>query len=87
VIIGFIKEVVSWFVSLTEVSVAIAAMLLIGLIVGMTGFWMLSHFLSKLGGPAAELDPYEDEPEETAGAKVVVSICPDEDSPSSKPGT
>jgi hypothetical protein len=85
VIIGLIKEVVSWFVSLTEVGVAIAAMLLIGLIVGMTAFWMLGHCLSKLGGPPAELDPYEDEPEETAGAKVV-SICPDEDSPPSKLG-
>ena len=84
-IIGLIKEVVSWFVSLTEVGVAIAAMLLIGLIVGMTGFWMLGNCLRKMGGSPAELDPYEDDPEETACAKVV-SICPDEDSPPSKLG-
>jgi hypothetical protein len=79
-IIGLFKEVVGWFVSLTEVGV-----LLIGLVVGMTGFWILGHFLNKLGGPPAELDPYEVEPEEIAGAKVV-SIRPDEDSPPSKLG-
>jgi hypothetical protein len=75
-IIGLFQGAVSWFVGLTEAAVVIAAMLLIGLVVGMTGFWMLSLCLSKLGG--AELDSYDD-PEETAGAKVV-SICPDEDS-------
>jgi hypothetical protein len=84
-IIGLFKEVVGWFVSLTEVGVVIAAVLLIGLVVGMTGFWILGHFLNKLGGPPAELDPYEVEPEEIAGAKVV-SIRPDEDSPPSKLG-
>jgi hypothetical protein len=69
-IIGLLKEAVSWFVSLTEVGLVIAAMLLIGLIVGMTGFRMLGRCLRKLGGPpdeldqCAELDPYEVEPEE-----------------------
>jgi len=68
-IIGLLKEAVGWFVSLTEVGVVIAAMLLIGLVVGMTGFWTLGHCLSKLGGPPAELGPYEDEPEEMAGCR------------------
>jgi hypothetical protein len=61
-IIGLLKEAVSWFVSLTEVGLVIAAMLVIGLVVGMTGFWILGRCLSKLGGPPAELDPYADEP-------------------------
>jgi hypothetical protein len=65
-IIGLFKEAVSWFVSLTEVGLVIAAMLLIGLGVGMTGFWMLGRFLSKLGGPPAELDPHEDDEEMAA---------------------
>jgi len=34
---------------------------LLGLLVGMTGFWVLSRFLKKLGGPVTELDPYDDE--------------------------
>jgi hypothetical protein len=84
-IIGLFKEAVSWFISLAEVGIAIAAMLLIGLVVGRTGFWMLSHCLSKLGGPPSELEPAEDEREDMAGNKVV-SICPDEDSPRSKLG-
>ena len=55
-----------------------------GAIVGMTGFWMLSHFASKLAGPTAELDSYEDQPEENEGAEGV-SIGPDEDSTPSVP--
>jgi len=82
-IIGLFKEAASWLVSLTEVGAVIAAILLIGLVVGTTGFWMLGRFLSKLAGPPIELDPYEDEPEETEGAKVV-SIRPEEDSPPSE---
>ena len=81
-IIGLFKEAASWLVSLTEVGAVIAAILLIGLVVGTTGFWMLGRFLSKLAGPPIELDPYE-EPEETEGAKVV-SIRPEEDSPPSE---
>ena len=79
-IIALFKEATSWLVSLTEVGVVIAVMLLVGLTVGMTSFWMLGLCLSKLAGPPAELDPYEGEPEEMAGAKVV-SIRPDEHSP------
>jgi hypothetical protein len=84
-IISLFQGAVSWFVGLTEAAVVIAVMLLIGLVVGMTAFWLLGRGLSKLAGPPAELDPYEDEPEEMAGAGVV-SICPDEDSPPSKLG-
>jgi len=81
--ISLLKEALGWFVSLTAVGLVIAAILLIGLVVGMTGFWMLGHFLSKLAGPPAELDPYEDELGEFEAPRVV-SICPDEDSPPSK---
>ena len=76
---GLFKDAVSWFVSLTEAGVAIAAILLIALVVGMTAFWVLSRSVRKLAGPVTELDPYEEEP----GAQVV-TIRPDEDSPPSK---
>jgi hypothetical protein len=66
IIIGLLKEMVSWFVSLSEVGAVIAAVLLIGLVVGMTGFWALGYFLRKLAGPPTELEPYQDEPEEIA---------------------
>ena len=82
-IIDLFQEAVSWFVGLTVAAVAIAAMLFIGLVVGMTGFWMLGYCLSKLAGPPTELDPYEDESEEMAGTNAV-SIRSDEDSPSPK---
>lgn len=63
-IVGLFKEGFGWFVSLTEVGVAIALILLAGLVVGVAAFWMLSRFLRKLAGPPAELDPYEDEPDQ-----------------------
>jgi hypothetical protein len=81
-IVGLFKEAVGWLVSLTEVGAVIAALLLMGLAIGATGFWVLSQCVSKLS-PPAELDPYEIDPEEIAGAKVV-SIRPDEESPRSK---
>jgi hypothetical protein len=55
-IIGLLKELVGWFVSLTEAAASIAAILLIGLVAGTTGFWILSHCLRKLSGPPAEED-------------------------------
>lgn len=81
-IIGLLKDAFRWFVSLTEVGLVIAAVLLIGLAVGMAGFWLLSQGLSKLAGPP-ELDPYEDEPEETVDAKVVATR-PNDDLPPSQ---
>jgi hypothetical protein len=82
-IMGLLKEALDWFVSLTEVGVVIAAMLLIGLAIGMTGFLILSRGLRKLSGPPVELDPYEVELEKMAGAKIV-SISPEDDSPPPK---
>lgn len=65
-IIGLLKEVVSWFVSLSEVGAVIAAVLLIGLVVGMTGFWALGYLLGRLAGPPTELESYQGKPEEIA---------------------
>ena len=80
-IVGLIKELGGWLVSLTEVGVAIAAVLLIALFVGMAGFRILSRIMSIFGGTPAVLDPYdEDEAEAT-----VIFISPDEDSEDSKP--
>ena len=84
-IFGLFRDAVGWFVGLTEATVAIAAILFIGLVVGTAGFWILGHFLRNIAGSAPEPDPYEDEPEEMAGAEVS-SIYPDKDSPSSKLG-
>jgi hypothetical protein len=76
---GLFKDAVSWFVSLTEAGVVIAVILLIGVVAGMTAFWILGRGVRKLAGPVTELDPYENEP----GAHVV-PIRPDEDPPPSK---
>jgi hypothetical protein len=65
-IIGLFKEAIGWFLNLTEVGLAIALLLLIAVAVGMTGFWILSRFMSKLAGPATELDSHEDETDEIA---------------------
>ncbi len=65
-IIGLFKDAIGWFVSLTEVGVVIAVILVIAVVVGMTGFWILSRFMSKLAGPAAEIDPPEGETDEIA---------------------
>jgi hypothetical protein len=81
-IVGLFKEAVGWLVSLTEAGAVIAALLLAGLAVGATGFWLLGRCVSKLS-PPAELDPYEYDPEEMGGVKVVV-IRPDDDSPRSE---
>ena len=64
-IIDLLKEVVRWFVNLGEVGAVIAVVLLIGLVVGMTVFWMLGYFLRKLAGPPSELESDQDEPEES----------------------
>jgi hypothetical protein len=67
-IIGLFKEAIGWLLSLTEAGVAIAVILAIAVVVGMTGFWILSRFMRKLAGPPAELDPDEDQPDEIASA-------------------
>ena len=61
--ISLFQGTVSWLVGLIEAAVVITAMLFIGLVVGMTGFWMLSHFASKLAPQDSdEGDPEEGEP-------------------------
>ena len=62
-IIGLLKEIVGWFVSLSEVAAVITAVLLVGLVVGMTVFWVLGYVLRQLSGPPSELE--SDEPEES----------------------
>jgi hypothetical protein len=60
---GLLKDALGWFVSVAEAGLAITLVLLIGLFLGMTGFWILGQLLGKLGGrPAA--DPLEEEPED-----------------------
>ena len=75
--ISLFQGAVSWFVGLTEAAVVIAVMLFIGLVVGMTGFWMLSHFASKLDPK----DSYEGDPEE--GEPISMTL--DAEDPASPP--
>jgi hypothetical protein len=76
-IIAIFQGPINWFVALIELVSVIAAILLIGLIIGMTGFWMLGRFVRKLAGAPAELEP-EDELDED-GAEKIVSIQRDHD--------
>ena len=58
-IIGIFRDAIGWFVNLTEVGVVIAVILLVAVVVGMTGFWILSRFMRKLAGPPTELETCE----------------------------
>ena len=60
----------------------VTAILLVGLIVGMTGFWILGRSLRKLEGPSVELDAREYELDEDVAGQVG-SLRRDEDSPPS----
>jgi len=82
--VSLFKDAMSWFAGLSEATLAIAAVLVVGLVVGMTAFWVLNLIVKKLAGPTAELDSYEAEEDKFEGAEVA-SVCPDEDSPSSQP--
>jgi hypothetical protein len=75
-IIGLFQGVFGWFVSLAEVGVAIAAVLLIALVVGMAGFRILSRIMSLFGRTPEALDPYD----EDWAPGVVISVSPDKES-------
>ena len=76
------RDALSWFVGLTEFVSVVAAILAVGLVFGMTCFWILGRSLSKLAGPPVELpDEYELD-EDLAGQ--IISIPRDEDSPPSE---
>ncbi len=72
---GFLQ----WWIGLIESVSAVAAILLIGLVVGITCFWVLSRSVRKLAGPAADLDPDEDELNENA--VEVAPVQQEENSP------
>jgi len=61
--IGLLKDALGSFVSVAEAGLAITLVLLIGLFLGMTGFWILGKLVGKLGGPP-DADPFEEDPEE-----------------------
>jgi hypothetical protein len=52
-------DLLQWFVSLVEVIAVMAAILVIGLMIAMAAFWVLSRSLGKLAGPPDESDPNE----------------------------
>jgi hypothetical protein len=69
-IVGLFRELLGWFINLAEVTLAIAAVLLVGLAIGMAGFRILSRIMSMFSGPPPALDPYDEE---------VTSADPDKD--------
>jgi hypothetical protein len=73
-----------WLASLTEVAVAVLAILFSGLVIGMSAFWFLSHVVDKLSGHTPEVDSSEQEKEEDLHANVI-SIRPDDGSRPSQP--
>jgi hypothetical protein len=77
------RDALDWFVGLIEFVSVVAAILIVGLVFGMTGFWILGRSLRKLAGPPVESDPGEYELDEGMAGQVV-SIRRDEDSPPSE---
>jgi hypothetical protein len=63
-IVGLFWELVGWLINLAEVILALAAVLLVGLGIGVAGFRILSRIMRVFSGPPPVLDdPYdEDEP-------------------------
>jgi len=54
-------DALHFLVNLTEVTVSVALILIVGVTVAKIAFWILSRTLGKLAGPPAGSDPYEDE--------------------------
>jgi hypothetical protein len=70
-IVAIFRGALHWFVGLIEVVAVVTTILLVGLVVGLTGFWILGRSLSKLEGPSAELDPQEYEMDEDVGGRAI----------------
>jgi hypothetical protein len=64
-IVGLFKELLGWFINLAEVGLAIAAVLLVGLVIGMAGFRILSRIMRLVSGPPPVDPSDEDEPDGT----------------------
>jgi NhaP-type Na+/H+ or K+/H+ antiporter len=65
VLVGILKDAFHWLVNLTEASVAIAVVLLIGLAGGLAVFWLVARVFRKLSGPPEEEeDASEEAPDE-----------------------
>ena len=77
---GMFRDALSWVAGLIEAVGVVAAILLVGLVVGMTGFWILVHSLSKLAGQPAESDPQEHEQDFDVEEQMAAAQR-DEDSP------
>jgi hypothetical protein len=80
---GMFRDALSWFAGLIESVSVVVAILIVGLVFGMAGFWILGRSLRKLGGPPAELDSPEYELNEDVAGQAV-STQRDEDSPPSE---
>jgi hypothetical protein len=78
-IVDLLRGLVHWLLGLIESVTVVAAILLIGVVIGVAGFWFLSRSVRKLAGP---VDPLENEPDDDLGEEIV-SIQRDDDSPPS----
>ena len=67
-------DAIHFFIGLIETAVAVALILIAGVIVAKLAFWILSRSLAKLAGPPVESDPCEEEI-----AECVIVLSPPDD--------
>jgi hypothetical protein len=74
-------DTLHFVISLVEVAVAIALILIAGVVIAKIAFWILSRSLGKLAGPREKSDPYDDELDD-----YVALPSPPDDTPSEDRG-
>ena len=83
IIVGMLWEALQWFVSLGEVIAVMVAILMAGLFIAMTAFWVLSRILGTLAGAPVEADPNEFETDSGLEAALVPNAPDDASLPPS----
>ena len=63
-------EPLQWFISLVEVITVMAAILVVGLIIAMAAFWVLSRCLGKVTDAPVEPDPEEYDMDDSSAAEL-----------------
>jgi uncharacterized membrane protein len=53
--------VLHWLTALAEVIAVVAAILVLGLLIAVAGFWTISRILGRFEDAPLEPDPYDDE--------------------------
>jgi len=71
IIVVVLWDLLQWFTSFVEVIAVITVILMAGLIIAMTAFWVLARILGRLAGPHIELDPDDYEIDSAPAGDVV----------------